>query len=48
LRAVADLTNLRRRVLVYRGDRPMRTEEGIDVWPVPALLEALESGRLFP
>lgn len=47
LRAVASLPGLRRRVLVYRGDRPLRTEDGIDVWPVASLLEALESGTLW-
>jgi len=48
LRAVADLPGLRRRVLVHRGDRPTRTEDGIDAWPVETFLEALESGSLWP
>jgi hypothetical protein len=25
-----------------------RTEDGIDVWPVPMLLEALEGGAFWP
>lgn len=48
LRAIAPLAGLRRRVLVHRGDRPSRTEDGIDVWPVSTFLEALESGSLWP
>jgi len=48
LRAIADLSGLRRRVLVHRGDRPTQTEDGIDVWPVATLLEALESDDLWP
>lgn len=48
LRAIAPLPDLTRRILVYRGDRRLRTEEGIDVWPVSSLLEALERGTLWP
>lgn len=48
LRAVAELPGLRRRAVVYRGDRQLRTEDGIDVWPISAFLEALEGGTLWP
>jgi predicted AAA+ superfamily ATPase len=48
LRAVAELSGLRRRVLVHRGDRPTRTEDGIDAWPVETFLEALEEDCLWP
>ncbi|MGH7556410.1 MAG: ATP-binding protein [Gemmatimonadota bacterium] len=48
LRAVADLPKLRRRVLIHRGDRPFRTEDGIDVWPVSTFLGALEAGEIWP
>jgi predicted AAA+ superfamily ATPase len=48
LRAIAELPGLRRRVLVHRGERPTRTEDGIDAWPVETFLEALEAGRLWP
>lgn len=47
LRAIGDLPGVRRRVLVHRGERPALTEDGIDVWPVETLLEALEEGRLW-
>lgn len=48
LRAIGELPGLRRRVLVHRGERPTRTEDGIDVWPVATFLEALAADRLWP
>lgn len=48
LRAIGELPGLRRRVLVHRGERPTRTEEGIDVWPVETFTEALAADRLWP
>jgi uncharacterized protein len=47
LRAIADLPGLQRRVLVYRGARPTKTEDEIDVWPVETLLKVLAEGALF-
>src|SRR5438034_3096288 len=38
LRAIADLPRLVRRVLVYLGDRRLKTEDGIEVWPLGVLL----------
>jgi uncharacterized protein len=48
LRAIANLPRLVRRVLVYLGDRRLRTDDGIDVWPLNDWLEAVASGRLWP
>lgn len=48
LRAIADLPRLVRRVLVYLGDRRLRTEDGIDVWPLTTWLEAVARGTLWP
>ncbi|HUY58901.1 MAG TPA: DUF4143 domain-containing protein [Solirubrobacteraceae bacterium] len=48
LRAIGELPGLQRRVLIHRGDRPTRTEDGIDAWPVETFLEALEEDRLWP
>ncbi len=47
LRALADLGGLTRRILVYRGRRSFRTEDGIDVWPLDTLQEALNADRLW-
>ena len=46
LRAISGLAGLERRILVYRGSQALRTEEGIDVWPVRTLLDAIEGGTL--
>ncbi len=48
LRAIADLPRLTRRVLVYPGDQRLRTNEGIDVWPVGTFLDAVAHDRLWP
>ena len=48
LRAIADLPGLRRRILVHRGDRPTKTEDGIDAWPVGTFLGALAEDCLWP
>ncbi len=48
LRAMSDLPDLVRRILVYTGGRKLKTPDGIDVWPIEALLHALESDRLWP
>ncbi len=48
LRAVADLPGLARRILVHRGRRVFRTEDGIDVWPLDSLHEALRTDQLWP
>lgn len=48
LRAIADLPRLTRRVLVYLGDRRLKTEDGIEVWPLDTLLAAIASNTLWP
>lgn len=47
LRAIADLKGLARRILVYGGERSLRTEDGVDVWPVPELARALAEEQLW-
>ena len=48
LRAVAGLPGLGRRILAYRGHRVFRTEDGIDVWPLNSLHQALQDDQLWP
>ncbi len=48
LRAIGELPHIARRVLVYTGDLRLRTEDGIEVWPLDALLEAVAANRLWP
>ncbi len=48
LRAVADLSGLARRIVAYRGRRAFKTEDGIDVWPLEDLYQALQHDQLWP
>lgn len=48
LRAISNLAGLRRRILVYSGRRPLRTEDGIEVWPLPTFLDGLAKGEIWP
>jgi len=48
LRAIADLGRVVRRVLVYMGEQRLRTEDGIEVWPLHAFLAALANHTLWP
>ena len=47
LRAVEPLAGLMRRVLVFFGDRPQRTDDGIEVLPVGRFVEEVAAGRLW-
>lgn len=47
LRALKGLAGLRRRLLVFGGDRRMETEDGIEVLPVDAFLAWLAGGLSF-
>jgi hypothetical protein len=47
LKAIADAPGVVRRILVYRGSRPLRVD-GVDVWPVERLLDGLQSDGLWP
>ena len=48
LRAIDPFKGLRRRILVYRGERVLMTPDRIEVWPVETLLGALAGDRLWP
>ena len=47
LRALRELPSVKRRILVSPGGRVMRTEDGIDVWPLSHFLQFLEKGSLW-
>ncbi|MSQ04321.1 MAG: DUF4143 domain-containing protein [Myxococcales bacterium] len=47
LRAIANLPNLRRRVLVYLGDDDRKTEDGIEVWTPGRLARELAGGTIW-
>lgn len=46
LKAIGALDSVSRRILVFLGERPFRTEDGIDALPVPAFLKELEAGDI--
>jgi predicted AAA+ superfamily ATPase len=48
LRAISELPNVVRRLLVYLGDRRLRTEDGIEVWPLHTFLGAIAAEKLWP
>jgi uncharacterized protein len=47
LRAIGKLGGIVRRLLVYRGNRQLKTGEGIEVWPADKFLECLASNDLW-
>ncbi len=48
LRALAELSGVARRVLVYSGKRSFRTRDGIDVWSIERLQQAFAENALWP
>jgi uncharacterized protein len=48
LRALGELRRVARRILIYLGDQRLRTEDGIEVWPLPTFLGAMANGTLWP
>jgi predicted AAA+ superfamily ATPase len=48
LRAIADLPRVVRRILVYLGGQKLRTQDGIEVWPLQSFLSAIAADRLWP
>ncbi len=48
LRAIAELPGIVRRILAYGGKRSFRTTDGIDVWSIDRLQQALSEGTLWP
>ncbi len=47
LRALSELPSLTRSILVYGGERSFRTSDGIEVWPLLKLSEALAEKTLW-
>jgi predicted AAA+ superfamily ATPase len=47
LRAIAELKGIKRRIMVYNGEKKMLTEDHIDIWPFDFFCEALDSKDLW-
>jgi predicted AAA+ superfamily ATPase len=48
LRAIKDLPRITRRVLIYEGQRKMKSADGIEIWPIELFAQALATDRLWP
>jgi uncharacterized protein len=48
LKAIGELDRVVRRILLYLGDRRLRTPDGIEVWPLNTFLKAIATGQLWP
>lgn len=48
LKAIGELPNVVRRVIVYTGREELEVSQGIEVWPVARFLAALGDDRLWP
>ena len=48
LHAIADLPRLTRRVLVYLGERSLKMDDGIEVWPFDRFARTVAEGALWP
>jgi len=48
LKAIADLSAVVRRILVYGGSHELQVADGVEVWPVERFLDALAEDRLWP
>ena len=46
LKAIADMPHIKRRILVYMGNRSRKTEEGIEIWSFSHWCEVLKKGLL--
>jgi predicted AAA+ superfamily ATPase len=47
LKAITDLKGLKKKILIYPGDRIMQTDEQINIWPLSYFLKKLKSGHLW-
>ena len=48
LRAIGELADVKRRLLIYTGTRSFKSSDGIEVWPLQRFHEALATKRLWP
>jgi predicted AAA+ superfamily ATPase len=48
LKAIGELPNVVRRILVYMGERRLKTADGIEVWPLQSFLSAVADDELWP
>jgi predicted AAA+ superfamily ATPase len=47
LRAISELKGLKRKIILYLGERKMQTEDQIEIWPFSSFIEALDKNELW-
>ncbi len=48
LKAIGELKSVARRVLVYPGERDLKTQDGVEIWSIARFVQALAEGQLWP
>jgi len=48
LKAIGELPEVVRRVVIYTGSEELETPEGIEVWPIDTFLQSLKRDSLWP
>ena len=46
LKAIADLSSVKRRILIFLGETKRKTKEGIEIWPFSDFCQALEKNQI--
>ena len=46
LKAIADLSSVKRRILIFLGDTKRKTKEGVEIWPFSDFCQALEKNQI--
>jgi len=47
LRAISELKGLKRKIIIYLGERKMQTEDQIDIWPFDFFIKVLDNRELW-
>jgi uncharacterized protein len=47
LKAISALPGLKRRILIYNGKTPLKTDDGIEVWPFAHFVSCLSQGEVW-
>ena len=47
LRAISELKGLKKKIIIYPGERKMQTEDQIEIWPFGFFIEVLDNRKLW-
>jgi predicted AAA+ superfamily ATPase len=48
LKAIGELHQMVRRVVIYTGSEQLKTDDGVEAWPVEVFISRLEQDKLWP